>query len=116
VKHASYQKKLGLSLLLIPIVFLLFFGIGEMMEGTPGWIIHFIQLLPLLILLVIAVFFSEWAGYLLIVIGSLLGTLYLLTARFPLPTIVLVELMLFVMPVIAGILLLISIKKTNNSL
>lgn len=108
MKHLSLLKKIGLSLLLVPVAFLLFFGVGEMVEGTPGGFIHFVQLLPLLILLVVAWFSTEWGGYLLIVIGSILGVLYLFNANFPLPTILLVELMLFVMPVLAGVLLVSS--------
>lgn len=109
--HASIQKKIGLSLLLIPVSFLLFFGIGEMVENYPGGFIHFVQLLPLIVLLIIAYFNSEWAGYLLIVIGSILGVLYLFNAHFSLLTVLLVELMLFVMPVVSGVLLVTSSKK-----
>lgn len=106
-------KKIGLSLLLIPVSFLLFFGIGEMIGGVTGGFMHLVQLLPLVILFIVALFNSEWAGYLLIIIGSILGTLYLITTRFPWPTILLVELMLFLMPVVAGILLLLSVKKNK---
>ncbi len=111
MNYMVLTKKVGFSLLLIPVAFLLFFGIGEMIEGTPGAVIHFVQLVPLLILILVAYFNSEWAGYLLIVIGSILGILYAITTRFPLPTILLVELMLFVMPVVSGVLLVTSSKK-----
>ncbi len=111
VRQASLQKKIGLSLLLVPVVFLTFFGVGEMIEKIPGGFIHFVQLLPLVILLIVAYYNSEWAGYLLIIIGSILGILYIIISRFPLPTVLLVESIVFIMPVISGILLLKSTRK-----
>lgn len=113
MKHFNILKRIGLALLFVPVAFLLFFGIGEIARGVPGGVIHLIQLLPLIILLILAFFNSDWAGYLLVIIGSILGLLYLFNTNFSILTILIIETMLFGMPVVAGIFLILSKKDTK---
>jgi hypothetical protein len=113
MKFNKYKlfKKIGLALLLVPISFLLFFGVGEMIGKTPGAYIHFLQVLPLIIFFFFAVFDSDWVGYLLLIVGTILGLLFLANFHNQLSTLIIVELMFFVMPVISGIFLLLSKNK-----
>jgi hypothetical protein len=82
-----------------------------MIGKTPGAYIHFLQVLPLIIFFFFAVFDSDWVGYLLLIVGTILGLLFLANFHNQLSTLIIVELMFFVMPVISGIFLLLSKNK-----
>ena len=85
---------MGIGLLLIPLSFLLLFTFGEVL------------------LIVLAYKKPYIAGVILLLAGLGLGILYQLKAPFNLQTIVIVEMVLFVPPCIAGLLLMLSSKKT----
>ncbi len=99
-------RKIGLALLLIPVGFFLFFGIGEMLSSTPGSFIHFIQIMPIIALLFFAFYNAEWAGYLLVIEGVLFGIAFAPVIGGGFMNTLIIELMICVMPIISGILLL----------
>lgn len=110
MKGKSFQKLkiTGLITLIIPIVFLLLFLFGEIIGGDISGLVHLFQVLPLLIIVFIAWKWPRVGGSILVYLGLVLGLIYALTAHFSVQTIILVELILFLPPVIAGIFFLLS--------
>lgn len=91
-------KIAGSVILLVPIGFFLLFAIGE---GASGWS-HYIQLA-----FVFAMAFAGWrfplvGSYALIAFGIAGGAFYALANDFPLPTLALVELIVFLPLVLSG--------------
>ncbi|OGG11836.1 hypothetical protein A2Z00_01495 [Candidatus Gottesmanbacteria bacterium RBG_13_45_10] len=108
-------KIIGLAILLIPIAFLSLFLIGETVGGDWSGLIHLVQMLPLLLLALLAWKKPLIGGILLVSIGVLLGIAYALSARgFPIQTILLVELILFSPPIVSGICFLSASKKQSQ--
>ncbi len=109
-------KALALFLLLIPIGFLAIFWIGESMEHISGAIIHAIQLVPIVILLLLAWKEPLVGGILLMAISILLGILYPfnMIQRLPVITIALVEGILFLPIFLSGICFIFSTKKPSR--
>lgn len=107
-----FKKSLATAILLIPSVFLLMFVVGEMTAGsiTDG-ASHLIQLAPIIILLLLGWKYPRAVGYILITGAIILGIMYAVNNPFPLVTIVVVETILFLPLVIAGILFIKSRKK-----
>lgn len=98
---AGIFKVAGLVLALIPIGFFLLFAIGE---GAAGWS-HYLQAAIPLLGLLCAWFYPRLGGTVLMGLGILFGVWYPLTANdFPLPTIVLVELIVAAPAIIGGYL------------
>jgi len=100
-----------MGFLTIPFGFLLVFTFGELFSGDIAGLSHLIQALPLAILIVLASKKPRLAGILLMLSGLVLGILYPLKAPFNLKTILLVELILFIPPIVSGALLVLSEKK-----
>ncbi len=104
-------KRIGIGLLLIPLGILLLFTFGEVFSGDISGLSHLIQAAPLLLLLFLAYKKSFIGGLILLLTGITLGILYPLKAPFEPRTIFFVEITLFLPPVIAGLLLILSSKK-----
>lgn len=104
-------KKIGLSFLLIPLCFLLLFTVGEIFSGDLSGLSHLVQAIPILLIAFLSIKKPFMAGSLLLIIGLTLGILYSLRASFEIQTIFLVEIILFLPPVISGILLIMSSRK-----
>jgi hypothetical protein len=104
-------KKIGIGLLLIPLCFLLLFTFGELFSGDISGLSHLIQAAPLVFLILLASKKPCLGGIILLIVGLILGILYVLRAPFNLQTIFYVEILLFVPPFISGLLLILSSKK-----
>lgn len=107
-------KSVGIGLLLIPLGVLLLFLFGEVFSGEISGLSHLVQAVPLLLLLFLALKKPFIAGIALILIGITLAVLYPLRAPFNLSTIFIVEVLLFLPPIVSGILLIISSKKDKE--
>jgi hypothetical protein len=105
-------RNIGIGLLLIPLSFLLLFTFGEVFSGDISGLSHLFQAAPLVLLIVLAYKKPYIAGVILLLAGLGLGILYPLKAPFNLQTIVIVEMVLFIPPCVAGLLLMLSSKKT----
>jgi len=88
---------------LIPIVFFLMFAIGEGASGAG----HYIQVAPLIALVVLGWYSPKFTGYLLVGAGCVLVVFYALSVNhIPLWSAMLVEVIVFVPVVVSGILFL----------
>lgn len=108
-------KVFGIGILLVPIFILLAFAIGEGLSpefGISGFILHFAQALPLLGLLYVAWRWPKVGGRILIFGGLLLALLYVAVtaARGQLGMAIVPVLIIFIPPVLAGWLLVLSVK------
>lgn len=108
---AKGLKITGMAILLLPIFFLSAFLFGETFGGDITGLIHLVQVLPLILLLFLAWRWPKIVGVILVVLGLIAGILYFLSTRFPIQTIILVEAIVFLPPVIAGAFLFFSSKK-----
>lgn len=106
----------GLSIIGVPIIFLLIFLVGETVGGDISGLGHLVQLLPILILLIIAWKFPFAGGILFTSIGLVLGIMYAISAEFPLETILIVEAVLFLPLVITGISFILASRKHDKQL
>jgi hypothetical protein len=104
-------KRIGVGLLLIPLGFLLLFTVGEIFSGDLSGLSHLIQAAPVLFLIILSIKKPFMAGLFLLIIGLVLGILYPFRVPFEIQTILLVEIILFLPPVISGVLLILSAKK-----
>src|SRR3989344_1420467 len=93
-------KITGLALLLVPSAVLAIFFVGETVGQMEGSFIHLVQLLPILILSYIAWRWSFVGGVLLITIATFIGAIYAFTAPFSIVTILLVEGLLVLFPIL----------------
>lgn len=103
-------KSIGVGILLIPILFLAMFAIGEITSGGIG---HVIQLLPIIALLVVAWRYPLIGGTILIISSIVLGALYATSVGFIWSVIAVVESFLFIPLLVAGILF--AIASRNRS-
>jgi hypothetical protein len=101
-------KIFGISLLLVPLVFLLLFTFGEVFSGDVSGLLHLIQATPIILLIFLAVKKPFIGGLLLSTIGLILGILYVLDTSVNFQTILFVEIFLFTPPFISGILFVIA--------
>jgi hypothetical protein len=107
----SLLNKIGISLLFLPLGFLLLFMFGEVFSGDLSGLSHLVQAAPLLLLIFLALKKPRPVGILLSVISLVLGIWYALSVHFNLQTILLVEAFLFLPPFISGLLLVLSSKR-----
>jgi len=98
-------KKIGHAILLIPIFFILIFLIGETAGGDISGIGHLFQLIPLILIILIANKYPYWGGLFLIFIGFVLDILYIISSRGNLLASSIVSIFLFFPLIISGILL-----------
>ena len=108
---AKRLKITGMAILLLPIFFLSAFLFGETFGGDITGLIHLVQVLPLLLLLFLAWKWPKIVGVVLVVLGLVAGSLYFSSAHFPTQAVLLVEAVVFLPPVVAGIFLFLSAKK-----
>lgn len=104
-------KTLGLLILLVPIVFISLFLIGETVGGDISGLGHLAQLIPLLLLAFLAFKYPYPIGILLIYLGVVSAFLYALFSGFPLITIIIVNAVLFLPLSVSGFFLLVSTKR-----
>jgi hypothetical protein len=98
-------KVAALVLLGLPAAVLVLFLAGETVGGDATGLQHLVQLAPLAILGGVAWRYPRAGGLALIVIGLVLAVLYpWVFGGFPLSTVVLVEMLLFAPPIVAGLL------------
>lgn len=101
-------KKIGLTILFVPLGFLSLFLVGETLTGDWSGFGHLFQLVPLVLLILLAWKKPLWAGILLVTLSLLFGGWYVLDGSEQMQTIVLVELILFTPLLVSGILLILS--------
>lgn len=104
----AWLKRIGLLLLVFPLVVLFLFLFGEVFSGDISGLGHLVQLIP-----VILIAFLAWkkpfiGGAILVAAGAILGILYFANVDFPWQTILIAEVLLFLPPIISGILLICS--------
>lgn len=104
-------KRIGISLLIIPIVFLSLFLFGEVLSGDISGLSHLLQIIPFFILVYISWRWPFWGGALLVLLSVTFGVLYAIDQIFSWQTVLLVELVLFLPPFVSGVLLILSSKK-----
>lgn len=110
----KYPYCISYILLAIPIALLLLFFLGEVIDGETGGFIHILQILPLILLAILALKRPHTAGILLVILGILLGGNYIVSAKqFPIQTILFVEILFFFPAIIAGVFLL-SLHSTQK--
>lgn len=106
-------KLLAILISVLPVGFLLFFLIGETIDGMEGSIVHLAQLLPVLAILIFAWKKPQLGGVILVVIGALLALIYAGFMNIPTPALLIVEAVLFLPPIASGILFIYSHKKKS---
>lgn len=104
-KENKKLKKIGLSILSIPTLFILMFLIGETIGGDITGIGHLFQIIPLIILGLIAYKFPFIGGIFLTVIGATLLALYTILTGLQFP---IVDVLIFLPIIASGIILIIS--------
>lgn len=107
----SSLKKIGVGLLFIPLSILLLFTFGEVFSGDMSGLSHLIQAAPLLLLILFSIKKPYTGGLLLLIAGFVLGVLYVIWAPLEPQTILIVESLLFLPPIISGLLLVLSSRK-----
>lgn len=102
LRHFVRNQKLWATVAAcIPILFLSLFAIGEGIEGWP----HDVQILFVLALIAFAWMRPRAIGYALAILGAALSILYAASFRMlPIPTILLVECIVFVPLIVSGFL------------
>lgn len=111
-------KVFGMAVLVVPVLILLAFAIGEGLSpefGISGFILHFTQALPLLALLYVAWRWPKVGGWILIFGGILLAMLYvaMTTARGLLGMAIVPVIIIFIPPIVSGWLLVLSVSHGN---
>ncbi len=101
-------KTIGLILLLIPILFLTYFAVGESVSGDLSGLSHLIQAAPLVILALLAWKRPRAGGLLLIGLGVLLALRFLLFTNNPE---VIAILLVFSPPILSGLLFLMAARR-----
>lgn len=105
LKYIPNPRLVGFGLILIPITFLLLFTIGEVISGELSGYSHLVQIVPLVILAILARKKLKIAGLLLMITSILLGIFYaIVMGNSPLSLKLMVELVLFLPPFLAGLL------------
>ncbi|CCF84752.1 DUF7670 domain-containing protein [Nitrolancea hollandica] len=101
-------KIVGLILLLIPVLILTFFAVGESIGGDLSGLGHLIQAAPLVILALLAWKRPRAGGLLLIGLGTLLALGFLLFTNNPEPIAIL---LVFGPPILSGLLFLMAARR-----
>lgn len=104
-KRKDLYRKIGLGLLVIPVGFISLFLVGELIGGDITGLGHLIQLIPLIILWLLARKFPHIIGMVLQILGTILFVLYNYASHFSFP---IVSLLLFVPIIVSGFLIFIS--------
>jgi hypothetical protein len=96
---------------LIPTVFFLMFAIGE---GTGG-LMHYLQALPIVILVLFGWYVPRIAGWMFVVLGGIATIMYAFSSGENLSVAVLVESLVFIPFVVSGIFFLLGAKKYTTT-
>lgn len=106
MKLTVFQYKIiAEAILLFPVGLLLLLGLGEMLGGDKSAIQHFIELVPFVVLASISWYYPKIGGAILAIIAAILAILYFLFfTHFTLPMRIINDAILFLPPIIAGIL------------
>ncbi len=108
------KKRTALGLLLIPILFLMAFAIGEGLSpdfGISGFILHLAQALPLVGLFIICLKRPKVGGKILILISLILALVLLFAGNGPVGIRVVPIIILCGLPFTSGIILLKSLDE-----
>lgn len=105
---SSSLKTKGLIILLVPATFISLFLIGETVGGDISGFGHLLQLIPLVICALLAIKFPYWTGILLVFLGFILAICYASFTGMPIPTIIIVDSILFLPLVVSGAFLISS--------
>ena len=104
-------KILGEIFLAIPIIFFLIFAVGEVGENIASGLSHFIQMVPVVVFAILAWNYPKKTGYILSTLAVILTVLYFLpTGKSINLENILIPLILFVPPFIAGVFFIKSEK------
>jgi hypothetical protein len=104
-----HLKVAGIAILLIPIAMFSIFAVGETFGGNLSGLSHFLQALPLVLLVFVCWRFPRIGGLATMLLGILLVVAYPLRAsNQPLSTTILTELIFFTPPILAGLLIYLS--------
>jgi hypothetical protein len=102
---------MGLILLIIPVLFLTVFAVGESVGGDLSGLGHLVQAAPLVILAFLAWKRPRVGGLLLIGFGTLLALRFLLFTNNPEPIAIL---LVFGPPILSGLLFLIAARRQTQ--
>lgn len=106
-RYIPNPRLVGYIILLIPSSFVLLFAFGEILSGEASGYLHLVQLFPMLFLGLVVRRFPRFAGICFILAAIVLGIFYYFAmGDLSFWTKVLVELILFIPPLIAGFLFL----------
>lgn len=103
------KKNIALALLLVPILFLIAFAIGEGLSpdfGISGFILHFVQALPLIVVFGICIKWPKVGGKILIFGSVLLAFIFVFVGQGPILMRLVWLVQIFSLPLISGFLLL----------
>lgn len=108
-------KAFGMAILVVPVFILLAFAIGEGLSpefGISGFLLHFMQAFSLIALLYVAWRWPKVGGWILIFGGLFLTLLYVFmtAARGQAGMVVVPVIIIFLPPVLAGWLLVLSVS------
>jgi hypothetical protein len=114
--NPTHLKAAATVLTAPPIVILLLFTFGEVFGGDISGVQHLVQLLPLAIVVAGAWRFPRVGGAALVGLSLVLGVVYPFAfAGADLGTIIVVELLLFVPPALAGLLFLAAARASSRA-
>ena len=103
--HDTWMRRAALAICILPALFFTIFAFGEMTEGDMSGLVHVGQLGVLAALSYIAYKWPYAGGLLMLFSGLLLAMTYVSATRhFPLSTIVIVTLSVFIPLIVAGVL------------
>jgi hypothetical protein len=111
---SSKQFKIaGLVLLAIPTLFLAAMAVGEVfMGGDLSGLQHVLQLAPLVVVTWLAWRHPLWGGVALITLAVVFTALYFIFIHgFPVATVLLTVMILFVPPLLAGVLFVLAARR-----
>ncbi|MCR4263153.1 MAG: hypothetical protein NUV98_00350 [Candidatus Roizmanbacteria bacterium] len=109
MKKSKRFKLIGTGILGIPTAFLLLFLFGELFSGDVSGIAHIVQIVAVVLVLLVSWKYPRIGGWILVIVGFTLGIVYTKN-DFPFATLILVETLLFIPPIIAGFLFILSAK------
>jgi hypothetical protein len=112
---STQLKRVGLAVLTLPILILVALAVGELAGGDISGLQHVVQVVPLAVLAWFAWRRPLWGGMALIALALILLMLYIVFIHgFPLPTVVLTLMFLFVTPLAAGVLFVAAARRQRD--
>lgn len=106
---SNLYKTVAEVLLLLPTILLVVLGIGEIAGGDTSGLQHFLQLIPFMVFAILSWRYPKVGGVILATVATILSILYFLFfTDFPPLIRALNSLLLFLPPVVAGMLFFVS--------